>query len=144
MWSGVVNPRWQNALRYVSLCRVIFHSCFVWNIYEKYSNKEKYVSCLKCRLRLTHCSVSFVHRHLKVELVSTEYIKGVATLDLCDFYQSIFIHELLKSNIPTYEYRIVQYLLCAFNMQHIEKLRWKKLRLGFVLFIFSTYWLVNE
>ena len=51
---------------------------------------------------------------------------GVATFVLCEFYESIsFMDELLVhvSNSPTYEYRMVQYRLCAINMQKIEKSR---------------------
>ena len=52
--------------------------------------------------------------------------REVAAFVLCDFYQSIsFIDELSVSKSSTDEYRMVQYRICAINMQNIEKLRWK-------------------
>ena len=68
--------------------------------------------------------MSFVHRPLKIEKVSAEYIEGAAALVLCDFYQSIsFIGDLSVSKSLTDEYHMVQYRLRAINMQKIEKLR---------------------
>ena len=68
--------------------------------------------------------MSLVHRHPKVETVSTDYIEGVAALGLCDFYQFIpFIDELSVSKSPTDKYRMMQYHRSANNMQKIEKLR---------------------
>ena len=78
--------------------------------------KRRMFPFFRFQLSLIQFTVSYVHRPLKVEKISAEYIEGVAALVLCDFYQSIsFIDELpiSKQRIPTYEYNIVQYYLRA-------------------------------
>ena len=66
----------------------------------------------------------------------------VAALVLFDFYRSIsFIDELLASKLPTCEYRIVQYRLCAIIMQKIDILRWQNfvyVQDSFLLFFAHT------
>ena len=42
---------------------------------------------------------------------------------------------LQVSKLPTYEYHMVQYRLCAINMQKIEKLRWKN-------FVYMQDWIL--
>ena len=105
-----------------------------------------YMCCHMYDWNIVDCNVKQPIQKLKVEKVYAKNIEGVAALVSCDFYQAIsFIDELSVSKLFIYDFPMV---LCVINMQKIEKLRlrWKKLRLrlGFVLFVFSTYWPVNE
>ena len=129
MWSGVVQPRWRRRKTLSGTCLYVgaYSTLALFLIFTgSIVIKKKYVSFLQCQLSLSRFSVSFVHRPLKIEKVSAEYIEGAAALVLCDFYQSIFfIGDLSVSKSPTDEYRMVQYRLRAINMQKIEKLRWK-------------------
>ena len=85
--------------------------------------------------------MSFVHRPLQVEKVSAEYIKGGCGVCFVWFLSiHFFIDELSVSKSHTDEYRMVQYRLCAIDMQKIEKgsLTIKRASFPSILIISST------
>ena len=95
MWSGVVQPRWRRRKTLSGTCLNVgaysTHALFL--IFTgKYRIKKKYVSFFQCQLSLTRFSVSFVHRHLKVEIFSAEYTEGVCGVGFVWFLSIHFLY----------------------------------------------------